>query len=126
VKARATESLDLSACDWQGGRVGDVRLIVDSAPSAQLRFFNQLSEQLEYHNRDAAGGQRPVQIRGVGEDSAYGGAGAWWTPARKQLVAYARRRIVRVRVVVEGLGGAARRRAAERVARIAFARLRAE
>lgn len=126
ARARDGGSRDLGVCDWSARGVRDVRLIVDSAPKAQLRYYNQLAEQLEYHNRDAAAGQRPVQIRGVGEDSAYGGAGAWWTPARKQLVAYAWRRIVRVRVVVDGLGDAGRRLVAERVARRAFARLREE
>jgi hypothetical protein len=124
--ARDTHSLDLSVCDWSAGGVGNVRLIVDSAPKAQLRYYNQLAEQLEYHNRDASTGQRPVQIRGVGEDSAYGGAGAWWTPTRKQLVGYARQRIVRVRVVVRGLGDAGRRRVATRLARLAFARLKGD
>jgi hypothetical protein len=99
-------------------------VIVDSAPKAQLRYFNQLAEQLEYHNADAANGQRPVQIRGVGQDSAYGGAGSWWTPTRKQLVAYAHQRIVRVRVVVRGLDDAGRRRVATRLGRLAFARLK--
>lgn len=124
--ARDIHSLDLSVCDWSGGGVRNVRLIVDSAPKAQLRYYNQLAEQLEYHNRDAAIGQRPVQIRGVGEDSAYGGAGAWWTPTRKQLVAYARQRIVRVRVIVRGLDDAGRRRVATRLGRLAFTRLKSD
>ncbi len=86
----ANDSLDLSICDWHGGSIEDVRVSIDSASRAQLRFFNMLAEQLEYHNANPA--QRPRQLRGVGQDSAYGGAGAWWTTGRKQLVAYSRQR----------------------------------
>ena len=110
LRGDANDSLDLSICDWRGGAVEDVRVSIDSAPRAQLRFFNMLAEQLEYHNANPA--QRPRQLRGIGQDSAYGGAGAWWTTGRKQLVAYSRQRVLRVRVVVAGLDDAGRRAAA--------------
>ncbi len=121
ARAVANDSLDLSICDWRGEGMRDVRVSIDSAPRAQLRFFNLLAEQLEYHNANPA--QRPRQLRGVGQDSAYGGAGAWWTPGRKQLIAYARERLLRVRVVVRGLDDAGRRRAAAALARLTFRRL---
>lgn len=121
IRGASNDSLDLSICDWHGGPIDDVRVSIDSAPRAQLRFFNMLSEQLEYHNANPA--QRPRQLRGVGQDSAYGGAGAWWTTGRKQLVAYARQRVLRVRVVVRGLDDAGRRRAAAALARLTFRRL---
>jgi hypothetical protein len=117
----ANDSLDLSICDWHGGAVDDVRISIDSAPRAQLRFYNMLAEQLEYHNANPT--QRPRQLRGVGQDSAYGGAGAWWTSGRKQLVAYSRQRVLRVRVVVAGLDDTARRRVAAELARLTFRRL---
>jgi hypothetical protein len=115
------DSLDLSVCDWRGPGVELVKLMVDAAPSAELRFYNQLSEQLEYHNADPA--QKPRQIKGVGQDSAYGGAGAWWTRARSQLIAFQRKRIMRLRLTVRGLDDAASRRAAVTLARRAFSRL---
>jgi hypothetical protein len=121
ARAVANDSLDLSICDWRGGGMRDVRVSIDSAPRTQLRFYNLLAEQLEYHNANPA--QRPRQLRGVGQDSAYGGAGAWWTPGRKQLIAYARQRLLRVRVVVHGLDDAARRQAAAALARLTFRRL---
>jgi hypothetical protein len=86
---------------------------VDSAPRAQLRYYNQLAEQLQFHNPDP--NRRPYQLEHVGDDAAYGGAGAWWTRTKSQLVAYADERILRVR--------APSRRAAVRVARLAFRRL---
>jgi hypothetical protein len=117
TRATANDSTDLSQCVWRRpGR--EIQLIVDAAPRAELRYYNQLSEQLEFHNSDPA--RRPVQLRHVGDDSAYGGAGAWWTRSKGQLVAYARGRIVRIRVV----GGVDKRRACIRLARTAFQRLR--
>ena len=83
------------------------------APRAQLRFYNQHSEQLEYYNQDRL--RRPYQLKHVGDDKAYGGAGAWWTKSKKQLIAYDDNRILRVR--------AADKRSAVRVARRAFRRL---
>jgi hypothetical protein len=108
----ANDSTDLSICDWRGGRVR-VELVLDTAPRAQLRFYNQLSEQLEYYNQDRL--RRPYQLKHVGDDSAYGGAGAWWTRSKGQLIAYADNRILRVR--------APSKQDAVRVARGAFRRL---
>jgi hypothetical protein len=112
VRPIANNSTDLSICDWRG-RDARVQLLVDSAPRAQLRYYNQLSEQLQFYNQDPQ--RRPYQLKRVGDDSAYGGAGAWWTRTKRQLVAYADDRIVRVRAPSRGQ--------AVRVARIAFRRL---
>ena len=112
MHAVRNDSTDLSICDWRGdGR--RVQLLVDSAPRAQLRYYNQLSEQLQFYNQDPR--RRPYQLKHVGDDSAYGGAGAWWTRTKRQLVAYADEHIVRVR--------APSAREAVRVARMALRRL---
>jgi hypothetical protein len=110
--ASANNSTDLSICDWRGGGLR-VQLVLDTAPRAQLRFYNQLSEQLEYYNQDRL--RRPYQLKHVGDDSAYGGAGAWWTKSKKQLIAYADNRILRIRTPDQ--------ESAVRVARAAFRRL---
>jgi hypothetical protein len=123
LRAKPNNSLDLTICDWHGGRVQDVKLMVDSAPRAQLRYYNLLAEQHEYYNADPA--RKARQIKGVGEDSAYGGAGAWWTRARRQLVAYDQDKIVKVRVNVRGFDDHAARAAAVRLAKRAVRRLRA-
>jgi hypothetical protein len=122
LRASPNNSLDLSICDWHGGPVSDVKLTVDTAPRAQLRYYNLLAEQHEYYNADPA--RKARQIKGVGEDSAYGGAGAWWTRARNQLVAYDRDKIIKVRVNVRGFSDAAARAAAVRLAKRAVRRLR--
>jgi hypothetical protein len=110
--ASSNNSTDLSICDWRGGGIR-VELVLDTAPRAQLRFYNQLSEQLEYYNQDPR--RRPYQLKHVGDDSAYGGAGAWWTRTKKQLIAYADNRILRIRTPDQ--------QSAVRVARLAFRRL---
>jgi hypothetical protein len=99
LRPTPNNSLDLSICDWDGGGA-HVKLMVDSAPKAQLRYYNLLAEQHEYYNADPE--LKARQIKGVGEDSAYGGAGAWWTRGRNQLVAYDHEKILKVRVNVAG------------------------
>jgi hypothetical protein len=112
VRPIKNDSTDLSICDWRGGGKR-IQLLVDSAPRAQLRYYNQLSEQLQFYNQDPR--RRPYQLKHVGDDSAYGGAGAWWTRTKRQLVAYSDAHIVRVRAPSQGQ--------AVRVARLAFRRL---
>jgi hypothetical protein len=118
----ANNSLDLSICEWDGpGR--HYKLMVDTAPKAQLRYYNLLSEQHEYYNADPE--LKARQIKGVGEDSAYGGAGAWWTRGRNQLVVYDHNRILKVRVNVKGWSDARARKAAVRLGKRAVKKLRA-
>jgi hypothetical protein len=116
------DSLDLSICEWNGtGR--HFKLMVDTAPKAQLRYYNLLEEQHEYYNADPE--LKARQIKGVGEDSAYGGAGAWWTRGRNQLVVYDHNKILKVRVNVEGWSDARDRAAAVRLGKRAVKNLRA-
>lgn len=122
LEARPNNSLDLTICEWHGGPVRSVKLLIDSAPRAQLRYYNLLSEQHEFHNSDPA--RKARQIKGVGEDSAYGGAGAWWTRATRQLVAYDHNRMVKVRVNVSGFGDPEARAAAVTLAKSAVRQLR--
>jgi hypothetical protein len=116
------ESLDLSICDWNG-RGTHVKLMVDSAPKAQLRYYNLLAEQHEYYNADPE--LKARQVKGVGEDSAYGGAGAWWTRGRNQLVVYDHNKILKVRVNVRRWTDARARAAAIRLGKRAVRNLRA-
>ena len=109
LAAAANNSLDLSICEWHRSDA-QVKLMVDAAPRAQLRYYNLLAEQHEYYNADP--GRKARQIKGVGEDSAYGGAGAWWTRDRNQLVAYDHDKIFKVRVNVRGFSDATARAAA--------------
>ena len=123
LEAEPNNSLDLTICEWHGGRVRSVKLLVDSAPRAQLRYYNLLAEQHEFHNADPA--RKARQIKGVGEDSAYGGAGAWWTRATRQLVAYDHDKMVKIRINVSGFGDDAARAAAVRLGKRAVREMRA-
>ena len=123
LDAEPNDSLDLTICEWHGGRVQSVKLLVDSAPRAQLRYYNLLAEQHEFHNADPA--RKARQIKGVGEDSAYGGAGAWWTRATGQLVAYDHDKMLKLRVNVRGFDDHEARAAAVRLAKRAVRELRA-
>jgi hypothetical protein len=120
LEATPSNSLDLSVCQWSAPGVR-VQMIADSAPRAQLRYFNQLAEQQQFFNADPE--RRPYQLKGVGDDSAYGGAGAWWTRTKAQLVAYSKNRILRIRVIGPGFSDAEKRRAAARLGRLGFRRL---
>jgi hypothetical protein len=122
LSARPNNSLDLTICEWSGGPVSSVKLLVDSAPRAQLRYYNLLAEQHEFHNADPE--RKARQIKGVGEDSTYGGAGAWWTRATRQLVAYDDDKIVKVRVNVSGFGDREARATAVTLAKRAVRELR--
>ena len=122
LTASPNESLDLSICEWDGsGR--HFKLTVDSAPKAQLRYYNLLAEQHEYYNADPE--LKARQIKGVGEDSAYGGAGAWWTRGRNQLVVYDHNKILKVRANVDGWSDARARAAAIVLGKRAVRKLRA-
>jgi hypothetical protein len=120
LEATPSNSLDLSVCQWHAAGLR-VQMIADSAPRAQLRYFNQLAEQQQFFNADPK--RRPYQLKGVGQDSAYGGAGAWWTKTKAQLVAYSKNRILRIRVVGRRFSDAEKRRAAARLGRLGFRRL---
>jgi hypothetical protein len=121
LTASPNDSLDLSICEWDGsGR--HFKLMVDTAPKAQLRYYNLLSEQHEYYNADPE--LKARQIKGVGQDSAYGGAGAWWTRGRNQLVVYDHNKIIKVRANVDGWSDARARAAAIRLGKRAVRNLR--
>ena len=121
LRPTPNNSLDLSICDWDAGGA-HVKLMVDTAPKAQLRYYNLLAEQHEYYNADPE--LKARQIKGVGEDSTYGGAGAWWTRATRQLVAYDHNKIVKVRVNVSGFGDSEARATAVTLAKRAVRELR--
>jgi hypothetical protein len=123
LDAEPNNSLDLTICEWHGGPVRSVKLLVDSAPRAQLRYYNLLAEQHEFHNADPA--RKARQIKGVGQDSAYGGAGAWWTRATRQLVAYDHDKMFKLRVNVRGFDDHDARAAAVRLGKRAVRELRA-
>jgi len=114
------DSLDLSICRYARGPV-NVRILLDGAADATRRYFNQFSEAQQKFNPIPA--LRPRNVRHVGDDSTYGGAGAFWTRARAQLVAFSEDRIARVTVQIPGQSDRRRKAEAARLAKVVFARM---
>ena len=102
------ETPGLSVCRYHG-RDLSVRVSIDSNLRAPRRFWNRLTEQWEFYAGDDA--RKPVLVNGVGDDqSAFGGAGAYWVDANHQLIALSGQRIVIVTL------GAARAKSADALA----------
>jgi hypothetical protein len=115
-----TDSLDLSICRYARRGV-NVRILLDGAADATRRYYNQLFEAYQKFNTIPS--LKPHNVKGVGDDSTYGGTGAFWTTGRRQLVAFQDDRILRVTVSVPGSTNAERKAASMELARLAFARL---
>lgn len=120
LRAEVNDSLDLSICRFHRGGV-NVRVLLDGAADATRRYYNQLSEAYQKFNTIPS--LKPHNVKGVGDDSTYGGTGAFWTSGREQLVAFEDDRIVRVTVHVPGSANAERKAAAVALARAVFAQL---
>jgi hypothetical protein len=121
LTARQEDTVDLTSCHYRGRGV-TVRVTVDSASQAATRYMNSLTERQQFYARDPE--LRPRDVKGVGEDKAFGGVAAYWVPSTGRLAAYGFDRIVKVDLGVRGLSDAASRRAAVRIGRIAFGKNR--
>jgi hypothetical protein len=101
LTATDEETPGLSVCRYHGRNLS-VRVSIDSNLRAPRRFWNRLTEQWEFYSGDEQ--RKPVLITGVGDDqSAFGGAGAYWVAANHQLIALSGKRIV---IVTVGAGDA--------------------
>jgi hypothetical protein len=123
LRATPNDSLDLSQCRYAGADV-NVRILLDGAAQAQRRFFEQQAEAQQKFNTIPA--MKPRDVPGVGDDSAPGSAGAFWTRARHQLVAIDDNRIARVTVDVPGRSQAPLKHEAGELARALFAAIDAQ
>jgi hypothetical protein len=115
----ANDSLNLSVCRHTAPGV-NVRLTLDTAPEVRRRYFNRVTElaQFNVHNRR----QRPQPVQGIGDEDAYGPAGAYWLAGSRQLFALSGERQLIVQFAVRGVGEHDARAAAERLARLALDR----
>ena len=123
LRAHANDSLDLSICRYAARGV-NVRVFLDGAADATRRYYNQLYEAYQKFNTIPS--LKPHNVKGIGDDSTYGGTGAFWTKGRRQLVAFDADRIARVTVSVPGSTDAERRRQAGAIAKALFAQMPAE
>ncbi|HEU4657359.1 MAG TPA: hypothetical protein VFR97_07530 [Capillimicrobium sp.] len=120
LRPEVNDSLDLSICRYHRGAI-NVRILLDGAADATRRYYNQLFEAYQKFNTIPS--LKPHNVKGVGDDSTYGGTGAFWTTGREQLVAFKDDRIARVTVHVPGSTNAHRKAAAMDLARALFAKL---
>jgi len=123
LRPHRSDSLDLSTCRYGKGKA-NVRVILDGAADATRRYYNQQAEGYEKFNTIPS--LRPRNVRHVGDDHTYGNAGAYWTIARAQLVAFKSDRIARVTVYIPGQSDARRKREAGEIAKLVFARMKPE
>ena len=101
LTATDEETPGLSVCRYHAPDLS-VRVSIDSNQHAPRRFWYRLTEQWEFYAGDQR--RKPVLVPGVGDDqSAFGGAGAYWVAANHQLIALSGQRIV---IVTVGAGDA--------------------
>ena len=113
-------SYELSDCRFQARGLA-AWVTIDRAVDAGRRYWYRVTEQQEFHAADPA--RRPKLVKGVGQDLAYGGAGAFWTPSLNRLVAYRDRTMLIIGFSVKGSTDAARRRGATQLAKLTYRRL---
>jgi len=114
LRSRSSESLDQSICAYRG-QGANVRLNVDSAPEVRRRYFNRVTEAVQFSANDP--GERPQPVHGLGDDDALGPAGAYWTGDFRQLFVLRGERLFIYQVSAPGLGADDARRSAVQLAR---------
>ena len=123
LERSANDSLDLSICEYRETRGAElfVSITIDTASQTARRYYNLIAEARQRatfeHVPDST---RPVGVRGVGNDRAHGGIGAYWTRFRSQLTAVDDRKLVKVAFNVPGADQESSRAAAADLARSAF------
>jgi hypothetical protein len=115
LHAEPNDSFELSICRYSGSGAL-VRVVLDGAADATRRYFDMETEASQLPRLL----NQRVDFRlvwDVGDDRTYGGAGAYWTPSRHQLIAIHADRIARVAVTASGSVDRQRRVVASRLAR---------
>jgi hypothetical protein len=99
-----------------------VRVTLDGAARPLLRYFNMSTEASQIPK--LFGGSPNFRLMwDVGDDHAYGGAGAFWQRDSQRLTAIGGGRIVRVTVTAAGSRDRQRRLLASRLARRVLVRV---
>jgi hypothetical protein len=113
LRQRSSEALDQSMCIYRGRGV-TVRLNIDSAPEARRRYFNRVTEALQFSVHDP--GARPQPLKGLGDEDASGPSGAYWVRDTRQLFVLRGERLFIYQASVQGLGARQDRAATVRLA----------
>jgi hypothetical protein len=88
-------------CVYRGQGV-TVRLNIDSAPEARRRYFNRVTEALQFSVHDP--GARPQPVQGLGDEDASGPSGAYWVRDTRQLFVLRGERLFIYQASVQGVG----------------------
>jgi hypothetical protein len=126
LKRKGTVSLDLSFCEFRADGIY-MKLTLDTAPQTVIRYYYQITEAAQLPNLGmSSGGPRKLRMQqfpNIGDDSTYGGVGAFWEPSRNDLEAYKNKRIVGVVANLDGVGLDARQELAGELAKAMFEKL---
>jgi hypothetical protein len=108
-----SDSLGQSICRYSAPGTG-VGLNLDTAPQVRRRYFDRVTEALQFSRHDP--GRRPRPVQGLGDDDALGPAGAYWIPAYRQLFVLRGTRQFVYQFSLRGIGPGRARAAALRIA----------
>jgi hypothetical protein len=123
LERSSNDSLDLSICEFREVRGPElyVSIALDTAANTARRYYNLIAEARQRATFEAIpDSTKPVGVRGVGNDRAHGGVGAYWTRYGSQLTAVDDQTLVKIRFNVPGAGGQASKAAATELARAVF------
>lgn len=99
------------------GRGLQVSVYLDASTAARQRYFNRMTEQVQFYGTEPA--KRPNAVAGVGDPGAYEQS-ASWIPAFSTLYAVRGNRWLTVSYAAAGVPKAAREQRAAALARRAF------
>lgn len=99
------------------GRGLHVSVYLDASTAARQRYFNRITEQVQFYGTDPA--KRPHAVAGVGDPGAYEHS-ASWIPAFSTIYAVRGNRWLTVSYAAAGVPKAAREQRAAALARLAF------
>jgi len=105
-----------SHCLISGHRLR-VSIYLDASTAARQRYFNRMTEQVQFYGTEPA--KRPHAVAGVGDRAAYNQS-ASWIPAFSTLYAVRGNRWLTVSYAAPGVPKAVREARAARLARRAF------
>jgi hypothetical protein len=100
------------------GRELQVSVYLDASTAARQRYFNRMTEQVQFYGTEPA--KRPHAVAGVGDRGAHNQS-ASWIPALSTLYAVRGNRWLTVSYAAPGVSRAAREERAATLARQAFA-----
>jgi hypothetical protein len=114
--AESESSLPSSHCLISGRRL-QVSVYLDASTAARQRYFNRMTEQVQFYGTEPA--KRPHAVAGVGDRGAYDQS-ASWIPALSTLYAVRGNRWLTVSYAAPGVPRAVREDRAAELARQAF------